>query len=77
MVAFRFTLIDPEAHKRTFEIHLDASKLEITIPWCKPSLPAGTIASLLGELNENRDLGTFIKGVRMAFIELVDNEGGV
>lgn len=73
-VAFHFTLLDPKNHKRSFDVHLDASKSDIGMSWCRPSLPAGTVKSLMSALNEDRDLGAFVKGIRAAFVELVENE---
>lgn len=76
VVAFRFTLLDPSDHKRVFEVHIDASDSDFSIPLCKPQLPPSALKPLVMALNEERDLNTFIKHVRRAFVVLVESEGG-
>lgn len=75
-MAFRFTLLDPSDHKRVFEVHIDASDSDFTIPVCRPQLPPSLLKPLVAALNDERDLNTFIKQVRRAFVTFVEGEGG-
>lgn len=75
-MAFQFTLLDPSDHKRIFEIHIDASDSDFSIPFCKPQLPPSSLKPVLATLNDRRDLDTFIKDIRRAFVTYAENERG-
>lgn len=76
VVALRFTLLDPSDHKRVFEVHIDASDSEFTLPFCKPQLPPSVLKPILTTLSVGGQLNTFIKDIRRAFVVFVENEQG-
>ncbi|WVQ81849.1 hypothetical protein IAT38_003976 [Cryptococcus sp. DSM 104549] len=67
----RFTLIDPAEPAREFSIIVDVSKSDYSVPNCDP--PIATLPELVHQLNDDRDLYTFIKRVRKAFRALIPN----
>ncbi|ODN78739.1 hypothetical protein L202_04302 [Cryptococcus amylolentus CBS 6039] len=67
----RFYLIDPDDPAREFSFIVDVAKQDYTVPNCDPPIP--TLPQLVRQLNEDRDLFSFIKKVRKAFRALIPN----
>ncbi|GHJ89193.1 hypothetical protein NliqN6_5595 [Naganishia liquefaciens] len=62
----RFTQIDPKDPEREFSMLIDFSDGDrYAVPNCSP--PLGGLQDLVAQLNEDRDLYTFIKRVRAGF----------
>ncbi|KAK7688032.1 hypothetical protein QCA50_008402 [Cerrena zonata] len=68
-ILIRFTHIDPSDLHREFSFVIDVSAKTYKVPTTSPFLP--NLPILLDELNESRDIYSFIKQVRQAFEELV------
>ncbi|KAK7676608.1 hypothetical protein QCA50_020422 [Cerrena zonata] len=68
-ILIRFTHIDPSDLHREFSFVMDVSGKTYKVPTTSPFLP--NLPILLDELNESRDIYSFIKQVRQAFEELV------
>ncbi|WOO83852.1 putative kinetochore protein SPC25 [Vanrija pseudolonga] len=64
-----FTLIDPSDAKREFSFVLDCNAQDYVVPQCDP--PVADMPDLVQRLNGDRDLHSFIKRVRKAFVALV------
>ncbi|ODN78089.1 hypothetical protein L198_08008 [Cryptococcus wingfieldii CBS 7118] len=68
----RFYLIDPDDPAKEFSFIVDVSKQDYTVvPNCDPPIP--TLPQLVRQLNEDRDLFSFIKKVRKSFRALIPN----
>ncbi|CAL1696858.1 unnamed protein product [Somion occarium] len=68
-ILVRFTHVDPSDLHREFSFVIDVSSKVYKVPTTSPFLP--TLPILLDELNESRDIYSFIKQVRQAFEHLV------
>ncbi|KAI0075903.1 hypothetical protein K474DRAFT_1663663 [Panus rudis PR-1116 ss-1] len=68
-ILIRFTHVDKTDLNREFSFVLDVSSRDYKVPTTSPFLP--TLPILLEELNETRDVYSFIKQVRQAFEQLV------
>jgi kinetochore protein Spc25 len=66
---FIFTHVDDRDWTREAWFELDTSKREYEIPYCKPKLEKEQIERVLEKLNESRDLGILLKGMRELFVE--------
>ncbi|KAI0761551.1 chromosome segregation protein Spc25-domain-containing protein [Trametes elegans] len=67
-ILVRFTHVDPAEPAREFSLVLDVSARIYKVPTTTPFLP--TLPILLDELNESRDIYTFVRRIRDAFREL-------
>mmetsp|Transcript_23788 Transcript_23788/g.27515 ORF Transcript_23788/g.27515 Transcript_23788/m.27515 type:complete len:293 (-) Transcript_23788:59-937(-) len=72
-VRFDFTQIDPSDPKRVFSFYLDIVTIDgndqYEVVDCVPQINAGTVVSLVDELNLTSAWSTFIVGMRKAFKE--------
>lgn len=68
-IKFMFTHIDDRDWKREAWFELDTSKREYEIPYCKPKLEKEQLERVLDKLNESRELGVLLKGMRELFVE--------
>jgi kinetochore protein Spc25 len=66
---FIFTHVDDRDWTREAWFELDTSKREYEIPYCKPKMEKEQIERVLEKLNESRDLGILLKGMRELFVE--------
>ncbi|KAI0960816.1 hypothetical protein AcW1_000081 [Taiwanofungus camphoratus] len=70
-ILVRFMQLDAADPNREFSLVIDVSSRSYKVPTTTPFLP--TLPILLDELNDTRDVYTFIKRIRQAFGELVIN----
>lgn len=67
---FVFTLIDEKDWHREFWFEVSLNKRDYEVLACWPSLEKDAINGLLDTLNESRDLGPFLKGMRDLFVKV-------
>jgi kinetochore protein Spc25 len=66
---FVFTHVDEKNWEREAWFELCTEKRDYEVIGCKPKIESEMVESCLERLNENRDLGTFLKGMRELFVE--------
>ena len=64
---FVFTCVDEKEWDREAWFELDTSKREYGVVMVKPNLDEADVERCLSRLNESRDLGAFLKGMRETF----------
>ena len=64
---FVFTCVDEREWEREAWFELDTEKREYAIAVVRPKVEEGEVEGVLDRLNESRDLGTFLKGMREVF----------
>ncbi|RDX46514.1 hypothetical protein OH76DRAFT_1406821 [Lentinus brumalis] len=69
-ILVRFSHIDPDDRKAEFTFVLDVSSRAYKVPTTTPYLPI--LPLLLDELNASRDIYAFMRRMRQAFCELVE-----
>ena len=68
---FIFTLIDDNDWNRKFWFDMSLNKKDYEVLDCRPILEKDLIDSLLLKLNESRELGPFLKGMRDLFTRAI------
>lgn len=70
MIKFIFTYISPSEWdaEASFELEL-GDEYAVDESRCVPKLARGVVGALVGRLNEDRDLGAFLRAVRRLFVE--------
>lgn len=66
---FVFTHVDDRDWEREAWFELCTERRDYEIMTCRPKLEAERMDSCVERLNENRDLGMFLKGMRELFVE--------
>ena len=68
---FVFTLIDEKDWNREFWFEMSLDKRDYEVLACLPRLEKDEIDGLLFKLNESRELGPFLKGMRDLFVRTI------
>ena len=66
---FVFTCVDEREWEREAWFELDTEKREYGVVCCRPRVEEGEMEAVLERLNETRDLGAFLKGMREVFVK--------
>ena len=66
---FVYTHVDERDWEREAWFELDMMKREYEVLHCRPKLDAGKVEKVVDRLNESRDLGVLLKGMRQLFVE--------
>lgn len=65
---FVFSNLDEREWEREGWFELDTEKREYKVVGCKPNVDEGEVEACVEKLNESRDLGMFLKGMRKVFV---------
>jgi len=65
---FVFCCVDEREWEREAWFELDTEKREYRVTYCRPKVEEGEVESVVDRLNETRDLGQFLKGMREVFV---------
>ncbi|KAI9835594.1 MAG: kinetochore-associated Ndc80 complex subunit spc25 [Sarea resinae] len=68
---FVYTHVDARDWERAAWFELGTAKRDYEVLHCKPRLEAEDVERVVESLNENRDLGAFLKAMRELFVEAV------
>ncbi|KAI9711447.1 MAG: kinetochore-associated Ndc80 complex subunit spc25 [Candelaria pacifica] len=66
---FVYTHVDERDWEREALFELGMGKREYEVLHCKPKIEGEKVAACVEKLNESRDLGAFLKGMRELFVE--------
>ena len=66
---FVYTHVDERDWEREAWFELGMGKREYEVLHCKPKIESEKVAACVEKLNESRDLGGFLKGMRELFVE--------
>lgn len=69
LLKFVFTHIDERDWTREASFEVNAGRRDYTIEHCRPKLESDRVERVLEKLNETRELGPFLKGMRELFVE--------
>lgn len=66
---FVFSNLDEREWEREAWFELDTEKREYRVVSCRPKMDEMELETCVDRLNESRDLGTFLRGMRQAFVK--------
>lgn len=66
---FVFTCVDEREWEREAWFELDTERREYGVVAVRPKLEEGDVERCLDRLNESRDLGVFLRGMRESFVQ--------
>lgn len=66
---FVFSHLDEREWEKEAWFELDTEKRDYSVTTCRPKMEEGEIEACVERLNESRDLGTFLRGMRELFVK--------
>ena len=66
---FVFSNLDERDWEKEAWFELDTERREYRVAGCRPKVEEGALESCVNRLNESRDLGVFLRGMREIFVE--------
>ena len=70
---FIFSNLDERDWEREAWFELDTERREYRVTHCRPKVEEGAVDTCLERLNESRDLGEFLRGMRELFVKSMKN----
>ena len=70
---FVYTHVDERDWEREAWFEVDMGRRDYRVVTCRPKVEARGLERVVDRLNENRDLGMFLKGMRELFGEAMSN----
>lgn len=68
---FVFSNLDERDWEREAWFEVDTERREYSVTTCRPKLEEGDVEACVERLNESRDLGTFLRGMRELFVKVM------
>lgn len=65
---FVFSNLDERDWEKEAWFELDTERREYRVIGCRPKVEEGEVEACVGRLNESRDLGAFLRGMREVFV---------